>query len=263
MLRTKPSLDRILHAWVTIICVMLIAPVLIVIPMSLTDRSSYSFPPTGVSLKWYVAFFNDPNWYMSATRSLIIATVVSVLATTLAAIAALAIARTNSRTSRFVDALTVAPIIVPGVILAIAIYPLFLDWQLTETFGGFVIAHTVLAIPLAFIPLRSAFAGLDPNMSLASASLGARPLVTFFRVTLPLIRPSLLTAGLFSFLISFDEAIVSLFLSGPDVRTLPVELYRAVAIRIDPTIAAASTLVILISTSFLIIVGWKYTRHMQ
>jgi putative spermidine/putrescine transport system permease protein len=245
------------------VAVLLVAPTLIVIPMSFSSVSTFEFPPPDWSTQWYARFFEDPAWYESAWLSIRVAIVVAVVATVLGTIASFALVRGRGWWREPGRALLVAPLIVPGVILAVAIYPVFLQWHLTETFAGFVFAHTVVAMPLVLIPLSTALASLDPQMEKAAASLGASPLTTLWRVTLPLIRPSMLTAALFAFLISFDEAIVSLFLSGPTARTLPVQLYRSITIDINPTIAASSTMMIAISTTLLLVAGALSARKMQ
>jgi putative spermidine/putrescine transport system permease protein len=154
-----------------------------------------------------------------------------------------------------------APMIVPGVITAIAIYYVFLQWHLTATFLGFVLAHSVVALPFVVITVGTSLQGVDRRLERAAASLGAGPTATFFHVTLPLIAPGMLTGGLFAFLISFDEAIISLFLSGPFNRTLPVQLYQSVSTTLTPTIAAASTLIIAMSSAILLLTAIVASRR--
>jgi putative spermidine/putrescine transport system permease protein len=252
---------RLLVAFAGLVAILLIAPTLVVIPMSFTNRNTFVFPPKGFSTQWYSNFFSDPAWTQSALLSLKVAAVVVVLATVLGTLAALALVRGRGLWKAPTRALLIAPMIVPGVITAIAIYYVFLKWQLTESFMGFVLAHTVLAIPLVIIPVTASLVGFDRDLEKAASSLGAGPFAAFRRVTLPLILPGVLTGALFAFLTSFDEAIVSLFLSGPTARTLPVQMYQSVTTEVDPTIAAASTLLIVLSTTLLFIGAIVFSRR--
>lgn len=231
----------------------LVAPTLVAVPVSFTSGQTFKFPPPGFSTQWYEKFFSDPAWVDSAVLSLKVAAVVVVLSTTLGTLAAFALARSRGRWKASAQGFLLAPMIVPGVITAIAIYSVFLKWHLTETLMGFVLAHTVLAIPLVVISVRASLQTFDRRLEQAAASLGAGPWATWFHVTLPMIMPGVLTGALFAFLTSFDEAIVSLFLSGPTTRTLPVQLYRNMTQMVDVTVAAASTMVIVLSTSALFI----------
>jgi putative spermidine/putrescine transport system permease protein len=250
-----------LKAFCVLVGILLIAPTLVVIPLAFTSVRSFEFPPPGFSTQWFEEFFTDPDWLDSAILSLQVAAVVVVLATVLGTLAAFALVRGQGRWKVPANTFLLAPLIVPGVIIAIGIYAVFLKWHLTSTFLGFVLAHLVLALPLVIIPVTAALQTFDRRLEQAAASLGAGPFATFFQVTLPLILPAMLTGALFAFLTSFDEAIISLFLSGPLNRTLPVQLYQSVTSSLTPTIAAASTLIILLSTSLLFIAAIIASRR--
>jgi putative spermidine/putrescine transport system permease protein len=251
----------LLVAFACLVGVLLVAPTLIVIPMSFTDQQNFGFPPEGWSTKWYSNFFQNPEWYEAALLSLRVAAVVVLLATVLGTLAAFALVRGKGIWRTPARALLIAPVIVPGVIVAIAIYYIFLRWHLTQTYLGFVLAHTVLAIPLVILAVNASLAGFDEGLERAAASLGAGPVATFARVTLPMIMPGVLTGALFAFLTSFDEAIISLFLAGPGQRTLPVQMFQSITASVDPTIAAASTMVIVLSTALLFIAGIVASRR--
>ncbi|WP_441922957.1 ABC transporter permease [Marmoricola sp. RAF53] len=241
--------------------VLLIAPTLVVIPLSFSSQQSYTFPPAGFSTRWYENFFTDPAWFDSAMLSLRVAGTVTVLATLLGTAAALGLVRGTGRWRGAVQALLMAPMIIPGVIVAIGIYYVFLKWHLSETFFGFVVAHTIMATPFVIVTVLASLATLDRQLEQAAAILGATPFRTLRSITLPLIAPGMLVGALFAFLTSFDESIVSLFLSGPINRTLPVQLYQSVTAEIDPTGAAAATLLIAITTSLLAVVGVLAARR--
>ncbi|ABE38271.1 binding-protein-dependent transport systems inner membrane component [Rhodopseudomonas palustris BisB5] len=236
-----------LYVWAIVVGVALLLPSLVVIPLSFPGNASFAFPPTSWSTRWYERFFSSDEWFGALLASLQVAVITMVLAVVLSVSAALAIRRLPPSFRIVLRSFVMAPRIVPGIIIAIAIYGLFLSWGLTATTAGFVIAHTVLALPFSFIPTMTALEQFDTRLEQASASLGAGRTKTLFRVMLPLISPGLLTGGLFAFVISFDEVVVSLFISGTELRTLPVQMYRSVATDIDPTIAAASTMLLLLT----------------
>lgn len=258
--RVRPSRVA-LAAYCVLVGVFLLLPTLIVVPLSFTSAKSLHFPPPGWSTQWYHTFFTDPEWRNSALVSVRIALVVTLLATALGTMAAVALTNRRRRWVPGVRAFLVAPMIVPGVVIAIGIYYVFLRWHLTETFMGFVFAHTMLAIPIVVITVSAALEAFDFDLTRASQSLGAGPLTTFRVVTLPLILPGVLAGALFAFLTSFDESIVALFLSGPSVRTLPIQIFQSVTTSLDPTIAAASTILLALTTALLI--AFAFLAHLR
>lgn len=260
--RTPRHIPWPLAVWALLVAVLLLLPALVVIPISLPENRSFVFPPTGLSLKWYANFFAQDAWWESLLTSLRVALLVTLASVALSLIAALALRRVSPRTRAAIRALVLTPRIVPGIIIAIAIYGLFLGWRLNVSTLGFVIAHTVMALPFAFIPIASAVEQFDARLEHASASLGATRATTVWRVLLPMVRTGLFTGGLFAFVISFDEVIVSLFISGPTMRTLPVQMYRSIATDVDPTIAAASTMLLLV-TATLVAVSLLRSRHVR
>lgn len=251
----------VLKAFCALIALLLVAPVLVVVPMAFTSSRTFQFPPPGFSSQWFGELFSDPAWTDSFVLSLKVAGVVVVLATSLGTLGAFALVRGRGRWTIIVSAFLTAPMIVPGVITAIGVYYVFLKWQLAGTFTGFVVAHTALAIPMVVLPVRASLKGFDRRLERAAASLGAGPVATFFHVTVPLLAPGILTGALFAFLVSWDEAIVSLFLASPFSRTLPVQLYQSVTSSLTPTIAAASTVIIAVSTSLLVVAGIVAVRR--
>jgi putative spermidine/putrescine transport system permease protein len=250
-----------LKVFCVLVGVILVAPTLVVIPMGFTSARTFEFPPPGLSTQWFEEFFNDPTWMDSAVLSLKVALVVSVLATALGTLASFALVRGRGPWRAPAQGFLLAPLIVPGVIVALGVYIVFLNWGLTAKFEGFVLAHLVLAVPLVIVPVSASLQTMDRRLEQAAASLGASPLGTFRQVTIPMIMPAVLTGALFAFLTSFDEAIISLFISGPFDRTLPVQLYQSVTSSLTPTIAAASTLVIALSTSLLFIAAIIASRR--
>lgn len=250
----RPS--RVLLAgYCAVVGLFMLVPTLVVAPLSFSSIRSLQFPPPGWSTKWYAEFFSSPEWRDAALTSLRVAGVVTVLATALGTMAAVALVNSRRRWTAVARVFLVAPMIVPGVVIAVGVYYVFLRWQLTETFVGFVMAHTVLAVPIVVITVGASLQSFDMQLVRAAQSLGSGPLTTFRTVTLPLILPGVLAGALFAFLTSFDEAIVALFLSGPDMRTLPIEIFLSVTSSLDPTIAAASTLLLALTTLLLAVFG--------
>lgn len=254
-LARRRSSRVLLGAYCTLVGLFILVPTLVVVPLSFSSVRSLRFPPPGWSTRWYEEFFTSPAWRDSALTSLRISGVVTVLATVLGTMAAVALVNSRHRWTSAARALLVAPMIVPGVVIAVGMYYVFLRWQLTETFAGFVLAHTVLAIPIVVITVGASLQSFDTQLVRASQSLGAGPLTTFRTVTLPLILPGVLGGALFAFLTSFDESIVALFLSGPEMRTLPIEIFQSVTSSLDPTIAAASTILLALTTVAILAFG--------
>ncbi|MFH7322339.1 ABC transporter permease [Aeromicrobium sp. JJY06] len=251
---------RLLAAFSILVAVWLVAPTLIVIPISFTDKASLVFPVTGWSTRWYENFFTNPTWVGSLVNSFRIAAVVAVVATVIGTAAAVALhRRAGARSNTPLQGLLMAPMIVPGIVLAVGVYAVFLRIGLTGTFLGFVLAHTVMALPFVVVAVGASLASFDNSLLAASASLGANPWTTFLRVTLPSIMPGVISGFLFAFIASFDEVILALFIQSPYLRTLPVKMFTSVTRDTDPTVAAASTLILCI-TSFMIVVGVLLTN---
>jgi putative spermidine/putrescine transport system permease protein len=160
---------------------------------------------------------------------------------------ALAMVRGHFRGKSPIQVLILSPIIMPLVVLAVGLYFVYSDWKILGSVGGLVLAHSVIAYPLVYISLSTALKGLDSRLEDASASLGASKIYTFRRITLPLITPGLLTGALFAFTMSWDELILSIFLTGPTVKTLPVVMWDQVQTELSPTLAVAATIVMLVT----------------
>lgn len=234
-----------------LVAIWLIAPTLVVVPMSFNGNKSLAFPPQGFSGQWYANFFTNPEWSTSFFNSLKVASIVAVLATVLGTLAAFGLDRMKARTAGLLRMLLLVPMVVPGVVLAIGIYAVYLDAQLVGTLPGFVLAHTILGLPFVLIAVSASLEVFDKRLETAAASLGAGALTTFRTVTLPLIAPGILSGLLFAFATSFDEIIVSLFITSPYLKTLPVQIFSSITRDADPTVAAVGT-ILLIATSILI-----------
>ncbi|MGY2066525.1 ABC transporter permease [Blastococcus sp. SYSU DS0619] len=250
---TDDGLGWGLRTWVALVMGLLILPTVVVIPMSFTDERTFQFPPENWSLRWYGEFFTSDAWTTAFTTSLRVALVVAVLASVIGIAAAIALNRWSLPGKEFVRQLVLAPLIIPSVVIAVALYYVFLDWQLTGSFQGFVLAHTVIAVPFVIVSVTTSLNGYDRQLSLASASMGANAVTTFLRVTVPLIMPGIASGFVFAFVTSLDEVVIALFLQSPSFETLPVRMYEGVTSDIDPTVAVASTLMVLATLIALLI----------
>lgn len=249
-LRRRPRDGRIgigLRVWVGLMMALLILPTLVVIPMSFTDARTFQFPPENWSTRWYTEFFTSDTWVSAFVTSLQVAAVTAVIATVLGTATAIALDRWEFPGREVLRQIVLAPLIMPVIVIAVALYYVFLEWHLVGNFGGFVIAHVVIAIPFVVVSVSSSLSGYDRRLTLASASLGASQVTTFLRVTAPLIMPGIASGFVFAFVTSLDEIVIALFLQSPTIETLPVRMYEGITSDIDPTVAVASTLMVLVT----------------
>lgn len=251
--------------WLVVVGVLIgllvLLPVCVIIPMSFAGGTTFQFPPREFSMRWYENLLTDRAWTAAIRNSFLVGVLTTAFATVIGTMAAVALNSLGPGTSRLLNGLLMAPIIVPNILVALALYATFLQFRLNGTIHGLVIAHTALAIPFVVIAVNTRLATLDPQLRSAALSLGASPIQAFARVTAPLLAPGLLSGALLAFITSFDEVVVSLFLNTPRNTTLPVLMYSSVALDIDPTIsAAASVLVVVVSAAILIGQLWIVNR---
>ncbi|MCW5733853.1 MAG: ABC transporter permease [Enhydrobacter sp.] len=232
---------------VALILLFLALPIVVVMVVSFSSATYLTFPPPAFSLKWYEAYFGNADWLRPTWLSLWVAAAVVVLSTVLGTLAALGIARLPRALRIIATGLILSPLIVPVIVVAIGIYYAFSRYGLVGSPFGLVLAHTCLAVPFVVTSVSASLAGIDPRLEQAALSLGATPMGTFNQVTLPLIRPGVLVGALFAFITSFDELVVALFLSGSRAITLPRRMWDDLRFQIDPTIAAVSTLTIVLT----------------
>jgi putative spermidine/putrescine transport system permease protein len=223
----------------------LILPLFVVLPISISSAKYLEFPPRGISLQWYEQFFRSKEWVRATLNSLKIATMTSLFATLLGIPAALTLARHRFKGKQVIYSLLLSPMIIPVIIVAIAIYFFFAGFKLVDNIYSLALAHTILALPVVLITVSAALQGFDQTLEYAAMSLGANRLKTFFKVTLPLIRPGVITGALFAFITSFDEIVIAIFLSGSRAITLPRRMWSSIREEIDPTIAAVSSILII------------------
>ncbi|SCK08591.1 putative spermidine/putrescine transport system permease protein [Variovorax sp. HW608] len=239
-----PSGGAILRGISLIVALFLVSPILIIVPISFSSSRFLDFPPPGLSLQWYRDYLSSDAWVSATWQSLGVAIAAALVSLAVGSAAAMALVRASPRMRRIGYQLLLAPMIVPVIISAVALYFLFAKLHLVNTSIGLVMAHSVGAVPLVVLIVAASLQSQNIRLEHAAASLGASRIVTIRRIVLPLIRPALIVAGFFAFLHSFDEVVLSLFVSGPDTMTLPVKMWSGIREEITPTIAAVSSLMI-------------------
>lgn len=232
----------------------LVLPLLVVIALSFSPSRFFVFPPTGLSLRWYSDLMSAPKWRDAAVNSLVVGLGASLLSTTLGLLAAWGLSETRSRFTGFVTGWLVLPMGVPIVVVAVASFITYSQFGLASTRLGLIVVHAALGLPFVTIAVTATLRGFNHNLVRAAESLGASPLQAFRTVTVPVVMPGILTGAIFAFAVSFDEVIVALFQSNPQLHTLPVEIFSGTRESISPTVTAAATILMLISTIFLLLV---------
>jgi putative spermidine/putrescine transport system permease protein len=228
-------------ALIALIVLFLLAPIVVVMATSVTTTAYPVFPPRGFTLRWYGRFLDSPEFLEAARFSLIVASLTALIACAVGTPAALALARYRVRGRELVTGILLSPVIFPSVVLGLAILVFYHRVGLAGTLPGIVGAHVLLTAPFVLRMVMASLAQSDPSLQEAARNLGASPLRTFWKVTVPLIRPGLLAGGLCAFLLSFDELVVTLFIAGPTNQTLPIRVFTYLEYTSDPMIAAIST----------------------
>jgi mannopine transport system permease protein len=234
------------------VTIFLLLPTLVIVPMSVGPERYMRFPPNGFSLRWYSEYFADQDWINATLFSLETGVIATICATVIGTMLALALVRGRLPGKGLIELLVIGPVIVPHIALAVAMFLVFEQLRLTGTLLGFAMAHTILALPFVVFTVLAALYRFDADLERAALSCGAGPLQTFRHVTLPLIAPGVISAALFAFIISFDEAVVSFFISNLDRKTLPRKMFEDIDYNISPTLAAVATMLTLLTALALI-----------
>jgi putative spermidine/putrescine transport system permease protein len=227
-------------------------PSFFVIPVSFTSGSFIEFPPQGFSLRWYETYFGSPGWVNATVRSLIVAALTGVLATALGTAAAFVLVRQPLVGRGAILALVLAPLVLPRIIIAVALFYLYARLGLVGTITGLVLGHTILAVPYVVITVMAVLKNYDERLDHAAWSLGASKWSTLWRITLPQIRGGVLAGFLFAFITSFDELTIALFISGGSASTLPRQMWNDLLLQVNPTLAAVSTIILVFVTLFML-----------
>ena len=236
----------------------LIAPILVIIPLSFNAENFFTFTPKmlafdpeGYSLKHYQDFFGNPDWQQALRNSVRIAPAATLLSVTLGTLAAIGLSQSHVPLRRAIMAILISPMIVPLIISAAGMYFFYSRLGLQGTYIGVVLAHAALGIPFVIITVTATLVGFDKSLTRAAANMGAGPVTTFFKVQMPLILPGVISGGLFAFITSFDEVVVVLFVGSAGQKTLPWQMFTGLREQISPTILAVATILVVISIALL------------
>ncbi|ESY90354.1 ABC transporter permease subunit [Mesorhizobium sp. LNHC229A00] len=247
-------------AFLALVISFLLFPEIVVIVMSFSDGATLQFPPTGLSIRWYVSFFSDVAWYGAAWVSIKIGFWVTVLATVVGTLAAYGLSGVRADLRSSMTMIILTPITIPVIVVAVASYFGLVNLGLIGTETGIVLAHTIGAISYVVVIVAATLANFDRRLEQAAKSMRAPPLTTFVRITLPLIRPGIIGGALFAFIHSFDEVVSTSLVSGFSVRTLPLKMWENIRNEIDPTVAAVASLLTLLPILWMIalyITWWR------
>jgi ABC-type spermidine/putrescine transport system permease subunit II len=250
--RPRPRRRWTLNLFAGSVFAFLMLPLVIVFPISFSSASYLQFPPPGFSLRWYRAYLEDFVWIDATLRSLNIAFWTTLMATTLGTLLAFSIVRGRYPGKALLMQVATAPLIVPTIIYAVAIYGLLAGFKLIGEWQGILLGHTVHALPFVVVIVGAALRTFDVAQEQAAMGLGASRLGAMWRVTLPQIRPALISAAFLAFISSFDELVIAMFLSGSNF-TLPKKMFDNIQMEVDPTVAAVSVLQIVLVTLVLLV----------
>jgi putative spermidine/putrescine transport system permease protein len=244
----------------TLIVIFLVAPVIVVIGTAFTTTGYPVFPPQGFTLRWFQRFLELEGFMESVWLSTVVAVWTMAMSSILGTFAALAIGRSQFFARTSIATFMMLPILFPATVLGLSLLIFFSSIGLSGSIYGLVIAHTIVATPFVIRMVMASLGEFDPAIEEAARNLGAGWWRTFFLVTLPLIRPGLLAGALISFIISFDELVVTLFLAGPRLETVPVRIYTYIEFNTDPTVSAISTTLIV---AWMVIGAPLYARFLS
>ncbi len=247
------SQSRMLSGLAWIGYLFLILPSLIVIPMSFGNKDEFQFPPKMLSIYLYRRYLSDPAWMDATVQSLTVAGGAMIVALLLGISTGYGLTRQDFRGKQLIIVLLLGPVFVPAVVIALGLFLYFGLLGLVNTTTGLILAHALITFPFATITILSGLRQVDPVLERAAYVMGASQWRTLVRVTLPLIRPSIITSAIFAFLISFDEVVVAYFLTGFRTQTLPVKMYSSIHFEISPVLAAIASILSLLS--FAVCVG--------
>jgi putative spermidine/putrescine transport system permease protein len=238
----------------------LIVPVLLLVPMSFGSAEIIEFPPTKFCLDQYRKFFSHPAWQSAVLNSLQVSALTAVCSTALGLLASIALVWGKFRAKGFITGFILSPMIVPLIVLGLAYYVFLAKLGLIGTKLGLVIAYTPLTLPFSVLPISATLRGFDRSLEYAALNLGANRFQTFMKITVPIIRPGVMTGALFAFMIAFDEVVIALFICGSTAVTLPKKMWDVIRYEIEPMLPAISTLLLLLAVLFLVTTGLLQKR---
>jgi putative spermidine/putrescine transport system permease protein len=243
----SPWTQRLLALYGALVLFFLMLPTIIVIPMSFSDSQYLEFPPTSWSLRWYREYFGSSAWMSATWTSLLVAVLTTLLATPLGTLAAYGMHCTSEKVRNALQLLVLMPVVVPSILVAVGVFHLYAIVDLNYSITGLVLAHTALAVPFVIITVLSSLNNYDMTQEMAARNMGSSRPRAFLDITLPQIKFSVLTGAFLAFITSLDEVVVAKFISGGENATITRRMFNALRDQIDPTIAAISTCLIVVS----------------
>lgn len=237
---------RLLTVYFAALVLFLILPLIFLVPISLTESQFLEFPPRSLSLRWYAAFFEDPTWVAAAILSFRVGIGAMAISLVVGTLASIALVRKEFPGKAVLTAIFIAPLILPTVVLALALYIVFLRYRLVDNVWALTAAHSIVAIPYAVMLVSASLRRFDTTLERAARVLGAGPVKAFMLVTLPYLAPAMFAAGILAFFASFDELIITLFVSG-GAQTLPVRIWNDLGLKLDPTVPAVAVMLTTLS----------------
>ena len=257
----------LLLAFCGAVLLFLIAPILVVVPLSFNAEPYFTFTegmlrldPDAWSLRWYRGVAGDEEWHRALVNSITIGVAATLLTTLLGTLAALGLAHPAMPGRTLLTGLLISPLVTPLIISAVGMFFFYSQVGLAQTHLGLILAHTALGSPFVVITVTATLSGFDPNLMRAAASLGAGPLTAFRRIQLPLIAPGVVSGALFAFATSFDEVVTVLFIGGLEQRTIPRQMWSGIREEISPAILAVATFLFVFALLFMATVEWLRQR---
>lgn len=244
--RSAPS-GWALHLVVTLLLVFLLGPLVVVVISSFSATSSLAFPPDSFSLRWYEQVLASREWQVSFSLSFVLALMAVPTVAVLALLGGYGLTRGRFRGRGALQTFLMSPLMVPEIMLGLGLLAYMQSLGLINSIIGLWLVHTLVALPFGLRAVLNSAAALDPRVEDSAASLGAGPVRAFFTVTVPLLLPGLVAAGVFAAVISLGEVAVSTFVAGANTTTVPLRVLSAVQFELDPSAAVVSTLLMLIS----------------
>jgi putative spermidine/putrescine transport system permease protein len=243
------------------VLIFLVAPVLVVIPLSFNKSTYFSYPMTGVTFGWYEMIFSSAEWRPTIVNSFVIGLSATAIATVLGTLAAIGISRPSFPFRGLIVPILITPMIIPVVVVAVSLYLVFAPLGLINTHLGVILAHAALGTPFVVITVTARLMAFDNNLWRAATGLGASPWTSFRRVMLPQILPGVATGSIFAFATSFDEVVVILFIGGTEQRTIPRQMWSGIRDQINPSILAMAGLLTMFAIVLFLGIGWLQGRN--
>ncbi|MCC6869588.1 MAG: ABC transporter permease [Burkholderiales bacterium] len=239
----------VLNAFVALVVAFLVLPIIAIVPAAFSAQSFIRLPPESWSLRWWGVFFHDASWRLALLASLKVALLTTLFSVIAGTAAALGLVRCAPRTRAVAAALFLGPVVTPAIVLAVALYSMARATGLVNTVTALVVAHTMLALPFVVLNVGVSLDTLDHRLALAAAGLGASEFHVFRTITLPLIAPGVVGGTVFAFVTSFDEVVLSIFLAGPTVKTLPVRIWEEIRVEYTPVVAVGATVMLALAVA--------------